>query len=252
MSFKGQLYSSYSPNPTIDGAWGWQHIVTLGVCAVAVVLLSLLFRKKSEKAKRILLWIFAAIILAFGIVRRVVGFIKEPNPDFTKIMYILLPRPGCAIACWAVVIAVVFNKKSLYNFASILGILCGIIFFAYPGAGFNKEVYVFENYYSIFTHSLFFVSSLLFITLGFTEFRYKGSWKEAIYLIALYVYSILQIYVLKISADPMYFMPGGDIQAMVGLNYTTYIALYVVFMIVYFNLFYLIGDRKSVFKRRKK
>ena len=109
------------------------------MCAVAVVLLSLLFRKKSEKAKRILLWIFAAIILAFGIVRRVVGFIKSPNPDFTTIMYILLPRPGCAIACWAVVIAVVFNKKSLYNFASILGILCGIIFFAYPGAGFNIQ-----------------------------------------------------------------------------------------------------------------
>ena len=50
----------------------------------------------------------------------------------------------------------------------------------------------------------------------------------------------------------MYFMPGGEIQAMVGLNYTAYIAIYVVFMIVYFNLFYLIGDRKSVFKRRKK
>lgn len=252
MSFKEWLYSSYSPNPTIDGAWGWQHIVTLAVCAVAVLAFSLLFRKKSTKAKRILLWIFAAIILAFGITRRVVGFITSANLDFTRVMYILLPRPGCAISCWAVVIAIIFNKKSLYNFASILGILCGLIFFAYPGAGFNKEVYVFENYYSIITHSLFFVCSFLFITFGLTEFRYKGSWKETIYLIALYAYSILQIYVLKISADPMYFMPGGDIQAMVGLNYTAYIAIYVVFMIVYFNLFYLIGDRKSVFKRRKK
>ena len=76
----------------------------------------------------------------------------------------LLPRPGCAISVWLVMLAPIINKKGFYNFASIISILCAVIFFAYPGAGFLHKYILFEDLYSIITHSLFFIGSFLIVT----------------------------------------------------------------------------------------
>ena len=60
MSFIDWIYSSY-PNPGINGQWGWLHIVTLIVCIVLIVGLTFLFRKRSEKARRIVLWVLVSL-----------------------------------------------------------------------------------------------------------------------------------------------------------------------------------------------
>lgn len=251
MTFKEWICSSYA-NPAApgDGVFGLLHIITLVLCAAMVVVSTILLRNKSEKAKRIFLFVLAMIILFFGIIRRIVGLCtKELN--FNTIMYILLPRPGCAISCFLVILATIFNKKTWYNFSSIVGLICAIIFFAYPGAGFTNKYILFEQLYSIVTHSLFFVMSILFMTLGLTEFRYKSIWKELIAFVIILIYSFIEIYILKINADPFYFMPNNEVQEIVGMGYTLYAVLYGIFMVVYINLFYLIGDRKTVFKKHK-
>jgi len=111
---------------------------------------------------------------------------------------------------------------------------------------------LFENLYSIVTHSLFLVLCICFITLRFTDFRYKNCWKEGVCLLVMAVYVVLEMFVLKIESDPFYFMPGNDVQEIVGLGYGIFVTLYVAFLLLYFNVFYLINDRKLVFKKKSK
>ena len=232
MSFLEWLYSSY-PNPHIEGQWGWLHITVLVLCALFIILTSILLKNKNEKTKRIILIVLASIILFFGITRRVVNFIKTTDYSTNNVFRILLPRPGCAISCFLVILATIINKKFFYNFASITGILCGIIFFAYPGVGFNGTFVLFEDLYSIVTHALFFVMSICFITYKFTDFKYRNFWKELICFAVLIIYTFLEIYVLKTESDPFYFMPNNDVQE-----------------IVYTNLFYLIPKLKNIKKKK--
>lgn len=245
MTFKEWLYSSYE-NPHINGQWGWLHITTLVLCIAIIVAIALLFKNKSQKSKRIVLFVIAGLILFFELARRVITLTQSSSYTFNQILWILLPRPWCAISCWLFMISTLVNKKSLYNLVSITGLLCTLIFFAYPGVGFNNQYILFENLYSIVTHSLVLIGSITLITLKFAKFEYKTIWKELIGLALIFVYAFLEIYVLKIESDPLYFMPGNDIQEILGVSNGLYVALYALFIIVYWNIFYLIGDRKNV------
>ena len=251
MTFNEWIFSSYD-NPTIKGQWGLLHILVLILCIAIIVAISLIFRNKSEKTKRIVLFILVGLIFVFEITRRVVNIIKADYFTFDSIMYIILPRPWCAIACWTLIISVFVNKKYFYNFASMTALLCTLIFFAYPGVGFNNEYILFENLYSIATHSLLLITSIVLITLNFTKFEYKTIWKEVICYLVVLAYVFIEIYILKVESDPMYFMSGNDVMEILGVSYGVYLVLYIVFSLVYFNLFYLIGDRKNVFKKRIK
>ena len=249
MTFKQWIFSSYSPNPHIDGQYGLLHILTLVFIALFITVSTLLLRNKSEKAKRIVLIIIASIILFFEVLRRIINLIKTEEFVLLNLVKTLVPRPGCAISCWLVMLAVLLNKKFMYNFASIIGVLCGVIFFIYPGAGYNNRYILFENVYSIVTHMLFTTASICFITYKFTDFRYKNIWKELICFAVLAVYVLLEI-VFKVELDPFYFMPNNDVQDIVGLSYPLFITLYSIFIVIYLNLYYLIQDRKTIFKKK--
>ncbi|MBO7218782.1 MAG: YwaF family protein [Clostridia bacterium] len=244
MSFIEWLYSSY-PNPHVDGQYGLLHILTMLFIVAFIVVSSILLRNKSDKTKRIVLFVLVSIILILGVTRRIVNLCKTTDYTVNNILSILLPRPGCAISCWLVIAATIINKKFFYNFSSIIAILCGVIFFAYPEAGFNNQYLLFENIYSIFTHTLFLISGVCFITYGFTDFKYKNAWKELICLGVLLVYVLLEIYVLKIEGDPFYFMPQNDVQDIVGLGYGIYLPGYLAFIAVYLNAYYLIPFFKN-------
>lgn len=125
MSFIDWINSSY-PNPSVDGRWGWLHITVLVLAIAIIVAIALLFRKRSEKTRRIVIWILTALILAFEITRRVVNLCKTTDYSWNNVLYILLPRPWCAISCWCVIISTIFNKTFLYNVTSYTALLCVI------------------------------------------------------------------------------------------------------------------------------
>lgn len=247
MSFKDWLFTNY-PGATKVQPWGIMHILTLVGCIALIVVLALIFRKKDDRARRIVLWILVGLILLFEIARRCINFAKMSDYNFTSIMHLLLPRPWCAISCWALIISAIVNKKSFYNFACISSLLCAIIFFAYPGVGFKSPYLGFDDLYSIATHCLLLITSISLITLKFTDFKFKDFWKVAVLYGLTLAYSFLEIYVLKIENDPMYFMPGNDVQEIIGLNNQLYIIVYIAFTFIYFNLFPLIqwlNERKK-------
>lgn len=250
MSFKDWLFTNY-PGASKVQPWGILHIVTLILCISAIVAIAFLFKNKNKKTKKIVLWVLVGIILFFEIARRVVNLVKTTDYSFTNIMGTLLPRPWCAISCWSLIIAAIFRKRFLFNFASISALLCAIIFFAYPGVGFKSPYLLFDDLYSIFTHAFLLVTSISLMTLGFTEFRYKKFWKVALCFVVIFAYAFLEIYVLKIEADPLYFMPGNDVMDILGVGHLLYVVIYSVFMLLFVNLFFIINEAKRKHTKTK-
>ena len=252
MTLKDWIYGTGFDNPKVNGEWGPLHIATLIICIALIISISIIFKNKDDKAKRKVLFIISGILFFFEIARRIVNI---TNPiTFTKynLLWVLLPRPGCAISVWLVMFASLVNKKWFYNFSSIISILCAVIFFAYPGAGFLNKYILFENLYSIVTHSLFFVGSFLIVTLRLATFDYRNVKNELISLGVLVVYTVLEMFVLTKNAkgdplelDPFYVLANNEVQEIVGLNsHALYLVLYVLFMVIYFGAFYFFSRKK--------
>ena len=252
MTFKEWLFSN-ADNPSINGQWGTLHIITLAICIAITVAIPFIIKlfKDQPKARKVTLWILVGSIITFELTRRGINLIKNTEHTLDKYMYLLLPRPWCAISCWALIIAAFAKKQSIYNFASISALLCALIFFAYPGAGFNNKYIEFENLYSISTHALLLITSISLITLKFTDFKYKNYWKVAVCFAIVFAYAFLEIYVLKIEADPLYFMPGNDVQEILGLKYPVFVVVYALFIAFYTNLFYIISDFKALKNKKE-
>lgn len=228
---------------------GGLHIATLIACVATVIILAVCMRNKSEKSRMIVLYVLAGILLFFEITRRVVNLSKESEFNFHKVLYILAFRPWCAISCLALMLSVLIKKDWFYNFASASGLLCTIIFFAYPGVGFRENYLLFDDVYSIVTHSIIFIMSIMLITLKFTKFDVKTLWKTLVCFACVFVYAFLEIYALKIEKDPLYFMPNGDIQDILGVGYALYLIIYIAFIAIYLSAFYLCSYLKR--KRAK-
>lgn len=250
MTFKEFILSEYD-NPKIKGQWGPLHILTLVYAIAIILIIAFMVRKKSDKARKIVLYILLSLILFFEITRRIINFIKMTDYSLNNILYHLLPRPWCAISCWMLIFSPLVNRKWYYNLTSFSSLTCALIFFAYPEAGFNNRYLEFENVYSIATHTLILITSISLITLKFTDFKYKGFWRELIGFGCIFVYAFVEIYILKIADDPLYFMPNNDVQVILGLDYMMYLFVYILFFTVYINLFYLINERKRIFKNFK-
>ncbi|MBE7084592.1 MAG: hypothetical protein E7368_00880 [Clostridiales bacterium] len=259
MTFKDWIFSIHPENDGYNGQWQFPHILTFCLCIAIIVALTLLFRKKTKRSRETVLKVLVGVILFFEVARRVINFAKGDATDFHSTLYLLLPRPWCAISCWLLIIAGVFNKKSFWNFASINALLCAVIFFAYPSAGFNHKHLLFENIYSISTHALLLISSILILTLKVGDFRYKretfkeGILKEIIMFAIVFVYGTLELpYFLDLSSDPLYFMPidGNEVKEILGLGTAAYVIVYTLFLLLWVNAFYLIPMLwRKIFKK---
>ena len=260
MSFSQWLFGNIE-NPEINGRWGLLHILTLVLCASCIVAFHFIVKKSANpvKARSRILCTLAGLIAFFEIMIRFVYFMKlyyfqHPSMNGTGPLWILIPKPWCAVSCWLLIACVFVKKPFFYNFASLSALLCAVIFFAYPGVGFNNEIIIFENLYSIVTHALLLTMSISLIVLKVTDFRYKHMGKLALCFVLTFAYGLVQIFWLKTQEDPMYFMPNGDIQAdILHISYGLYLFLYILLIVVYVNAFHLIGDWASVkalFKKR--
>lgn len=253
MTFKNWLFGGIE-NPVINGRWGLFHILTLVACVACIVGFHFLVKlsKNKDKARHNIVCSLAGAIAFFEIMIRFVYFMKlyyfhQPEMNGTGVLWILIPKPWCAIACWLLVASVFVRKRFFYNFASLSALLCSLVFFAYPGVGYNNEYILFENLYSIVTHALLLTMSITLIVLRYTKFEYRGIWKVALGFVLTFAYGLFEIFVLKTQTDPMYFMPNGDIQAgILKIGYGLYLFLYIMLIVVYVNSFYLIDDRASV------
>lgn len=242
MTFYDWIYSNYPADAVINGRWGTLHICVVLLCITAIILISLL-RSKSETVRTRTIQVLALAIFVLEVARRVINLSRGEPADLHSFLYLMLPRPWCAISCWFTMATALTRKKILYNFSAMNNLLCALVFFAYPSVGFNHRVILFENFYSIATHSLLLVSSVSMMTLKLTDFRYEKHEliKTGALLCSVFGYAAVLI-LANIEKDPLYFMPGNDVQAFLGVNYSTFLVIYSVFLCVYFNAFYLVQN----------
>lgn len=260
MTFSQWLFGGID-NPFKAGQWGILHITVMLSCVALILLFSFLVKKAAngDRTKKIIIYALVAAILFFEIMIRFVRCVKlyhfhHSDMEGVTLLWIMMPRPWCAIACWSLIASVLVKKTFFYNFASLSALLCSFIYFIYPGVGFNNEYLIFDNWYSILTHALLLITSITMMNLRYAQFRYREFWKVAICFVLTFVYGLIEIYVLHLHIDPMYFMPNGDIQAgILRMDYGLYLFLYILVFILYVNGAYLIGDRENVkaFFRRK-
>lgn len=261
MTFSQWMFGGID-NPFKSGQWKPLHIGVMLACIALIVGFYFLVKhaRNPQRAKKAILFSLTGAILFFEITIRFVQCVKLyqlhlPEMNGITPVWILLPKPWCAIACWSIMASVLVKKTFFYNYASLSALLCSVIFFSYPGVGFNNEHLLFENWYSILTHALLLTTSITMIVLKYARFHYKEFWKVAICFALTFVYAFLEIFVLKIHKDPMYFMPDGDIQAdILRMPYGLYLFLYVCLILLYINAAHMIGDRKNVkafFAKRK-
>ena len=247
MTFRNWIFSEYPENDRLAGQWQFPHIFTLCLCIGIILFIAFFFQKKDRRTRENVLRILAAVILFFELARRIINLIKGNATDLDSTLYLLLPRPWCAISCWLLIITAVCNKKTWWNFSAINALLCAVIFFAYPSAGFGNKHLLFENIYSISTHALLLITSVSILTLKVGDFRYKretfkdGFMKELIMLAIVFIYGTVEI-LIGLSTDPLYFMPieGNEVKEILGLGSVAYVIVYTVFMCVWVNAFYVI------------
>ncbi len=258
MTFKDWIFSIHPEGDGYSGQWQFPHIFTLCLCIGIILSLTFLFRNKNQTMRNNVVRILTLCILFFELARRIVNIAKGEIVDLHTFLYVLLPRPWCAISCWLMIFAGAFHKKTLWNFAAINALLCSVIFFAYPSAGFNDRHILFENLYSIATHALLLISSVSVLTLKVGDFRYKretfcnGFLKELILLAVVFVYGVLELK-LNLSTDPLYFMPiaGNEVKEILGLDSVPYVIVYSLFLCVWINAFYVIPMLWKKFVKKK-
>ena len=176
-------------NPWEGNQWGVFHILTLVGILLASVGIWLLYKysKNQEKCRRIVLIVLSSLITLFEILIRIQYFtrlyyFKDPAVAHMDAFWIMMPKPWCAIACWLLIASPIVNKKFFYNFSCITAMLCSLVFFAYPGVGYNNEHILFGNIYSIITFKR--------LTFKFFSKKFQAfSTKSPIYVI-FYIFSL--------------------------------------------------------------
>lgn len=249
MSLQDWIYSVYPPNAVVNGRWGILHISVIAICVIWIAVISRM-RGKGRRTRENTVLILACLILFLELARRVIN-LSRGYTDFATLVYILVPRPWCAISCWLVIAAAFTRKKILYSFSAMNALLNALVFFAWPNVGFHHRVILFEDFYSISTHALLLITSVSMMTLELTDYRYKKAdlQKMLILLAGVFAYGAPEI-LLDIEPDPLFFMPDSDVQDFLGVGYGVFLVIYTVFLAVYCNVFYLV--QKGITARRQK
>ena len=252
MTFSQWLFGGID-NPFEANQWGPLHIATLVVCAALAVGFYFLvkYARNKERAKNIILCSLAGAIAFFEVMIRFVYCVKLyelhlPEMNGITALWIALPKPWCAISCWALIACIFVKKQFFRNYACLSALFCAVVFFVYPGVGYNNVYLLFENWYSILTHALLLTTAITMMALKLADFQYRDFWKTGVCFALTFLYGLLEIFVLKLEDDPMYFMPGGDIQAdILLLPYGVYLFCYIAVFLLFINAPYLIQRRAA-------
>ncbi len=240
MSFHDWWTNENNPSiPQQEYLYGTRHIIMLAVALVLVVVLSIVFARKSQKAKNILLTILISILLFFEISSRVVNLAICTDFSWQNILKILLPMHICSVAVVTLIIGYFSKNKILMNFSTVVGFLATIAFLLYPAVGINKMYISFTCLYSITSHIVGFVVSCLLINLGFVKLKFNDIWQTFLCFAIMFAYGVLLDFVILPGSDYMYLVNDPlslDITFPYQIIYGALIALYILVFYVVLNI----------------
>lgn len=243
MSFKDWWTNEHNPSLSKSQyMWGARHIVMLVVAIGLAIALSVIFFKKSERAKLIVLKVIAGILMFFELLSRLVNLIIETNFTFQRVFEIIMPLHICSVAVWGLIISILFARKQfLVNFTCVVGLLATVAFLLFPAVGINKVYMSYTCIYSVSAHTLGFVAVILLMTLGFTKFKFKEIWQVLVCFAAMFLWGVIVDFLILPGADYMY-LRNDPLE--LNLSFPYHI-LYLGIILVYISLFYLIPFLKN-------
>lgn len=237
-------------NPSLSKSeylFGTRHILVLVITVLLCVVLTLIFRRKSDKTKNVLFNVFGGIFLFFEIASRVVNLIIEQNLTFMSFLEIILPAHICSVMVWVFIIAIFSKKQVLINYSVIGGILATFAFLLYPAVGINRVYMSFTCLYSTISHMLGFVCCVLLMTLSRVKFKMTEIWQMYLCLALMFVWGAILNFVIFPGSDYMY-MINDPLE--LGLNFP-YQILYLVILIIYVFAYFLISMIIDKIKKKK-
>lgn len=238
MSFHDWWTNENNPSlPKSEYLFGTRHIIVLVTVAVLTILFSLLFYKKSEKARRIVVVTLVSILLMFEIVSRVVNLCIETDYSWQNILKILLPMHICSVMVWIFIIAIFSKSKALLDFSAVGGFLATISFLLFPAVGLNRTYMSFTCIYSTVSHMIGFMCSILVIVYGFAKLEFKNIWKTYLCFTVMFCWGALLDFVIFPGSDYMYLRNNPVDFDFWGIPYQVFGVLAI---IVYVALFYLV------------
>lgn len=205
MSFHDFWTNENNPGlPQSEYLYGTRHIIVLVTAILASIILSLVFYRKSQKTKNILLVVLVSILLFFEIASRVVNLIIETEYTWQNVFKIIMPLHVCSVMVWVFIVAVFTKKQVLYNFAVIGGLLSTAGFLLYPSVGLNRTYMSFTCLYSTISHSVGFVCAILLMSLGFAKFEWKKIWQPLLCFAIMFGWGALVDFVILPGENYMY------------------------------------------------
>ena len=223
--------------PKSEYLYNTRHILVLVGILIACVTLTLIFYKKSEKAKNILFYVLGSILLFFEILSRIVNLIITTDYSLENIFKIIAPMHICSVMVWVFIIAIFSHKKTLMEFSVIGDLLATVAFLAYPAVGLNKVYMSFTCIYSTFSHSIGFVTVILMMTLGKVHFQFKDIWKIYLCFAIMFLWGVLLDFVILPGSDYMYLV-NDPLELKINIPYQL---LYGIILVFYVLLYYVIG-----------
>lgn len=223
--------------PKSEYLYNTRHILVLVGVLIACIILTLIFYKKSEKAKNILFYVLGGTLLFFEILSRIVNLIITTDYSFVNIFKIITPMHICSVMVWVFIIAIFSRKEILMEYSVIGGFLATIAFLAYPAVGLNRVYMSFTCFYSTFSHAVGFVTVILMITLGKVHFKFKDIWKIYLCLAIMFLWGVLLDFVILPGSDYMYLV-NDPLELKLNFPYQI---LYGVILVFYVLIYYVIS-----------
>ena len=255
-----KVFLGYLPDPREpEGAFSWQHILFVSSLMIAMVVLAVLLGKKFKesdlKTKNKVLIGAAIAIDAFEVFKLVVFYTRSDDPYSTIVHN--LPLFLCSIQLIAIPLAAFAKgrlKEAALDFVMIFGILGAIA--GTVGAIQNYNAYAvlsLENVASGITHTISGFASLYIIFSGMASMKLKNVSLTCLVLMGFCALASIANhlfdynYMFLVSHDGT---PYQIIYSLVDGHPIVYpvavIALFFVYMAVYYSIFYL-----SVYLSRK-
>lgn len=213
-----------------------RHLAVLVTVIFLSILLTMIFKHKSEKVKNVLFYIFGGVFLFFEIASRLVNLIIASAYSVESVAKILLPMHICSVMVWIFIFAIFTRKQVLINYSVIGGIIATLAFLLYPAVGLNRVYMSFTCIYSTVSHMLGFVCCILLMTLGKAKFEFKDIWQSLLCFAIMFGWGALLNFVIFPGSDYMY-MVNDPLE--LGLAFP-YQILYGAILIVYTLSYYII------------
>ena len=165
------LTHTQMPQPTL---FGYAHIFWLLIGLVAIIFVSLVCKKLTDKQLSKFLMIISSVLLVLEVIKQM-NFSYNSTTDTWDYYWQQFPFQFCAIPMYAAFVASFLKeskfRSALYSFLATFGLFAGLAVSIYPVPVLSGVIFRFSQ--SMFHHLAMVVIGVVIFVSGRVEFNYK-------------------------------------------------------------------------------